>query len=1643
MKTFLKKLTSVLVTMALLFSMAATNIPISVTAAETDPVPADTVKLTFQITNAVVKDGSGVIIPVGEYTTAPGTVLTIKVESKEGFGPAVVTVNGNALALDQNGTASITAEEGMIVAVSAADVTAPVISAVTRQETGWAKEATYQITATDNDKIASCTICADGGTEEALAAQADGTYLATVKQNGTYTITVKDAAGLSATQTITEVQVDTVAPEVVSLDRVTEGVAVKADYILDAADADSGIQKVEVTAGEITETVTANAEGKYAFQIAANAFTVKVVDNAGNETVQTITDNDVDVTPPVITYNRTGPEWSNSTVTYEITVTDERNQAVTVKTSDGSSEQELTPDENGVLSFTVSQNGTTKVIAIDVLGNSSYVDITEDHIDTENPAKPTLTSTANGQWVNTEVTITAEASDTQSGVAAYWYTAEDIAFDPAVWQKMTFAEGKGTLVLTDEQNATYSVVAEDASGRYSEIATISVTIDKTAPADIVVSYTETAEAGFHKILNGTYIYKDQMGFSATAQDPDSGVAKYEYCVEGESERTEWVALTAGPEGIAQILNDLEDGIYTVVVRVTDTAGNCSDETTVLNDTEAVKFAIENTPASEADRAEAPTISMTAGDAQYAGEWTNADVVITAEGPDAASGIEYYEYAVDFADPELTDTGWSQIPVVDGKPQLKIDVDTNAVFTFRAMTNAGNLTQECSHAVKVQKTIPNAATITADAPTGTNGWYTQYPQYEITLPEQAQYFAPVSYDISYSVSEVVKTPISYNGTNSPIVNEDGTWKITITATDAAGNKSVVETSTVTLPVDTKVPDQISAMLNGNNMLVAGEAEQKWDNVNTATHIVDVDFTEFLFTDAKITAAADGGTSGLAALYYMTLADGCDVASGTWQLLGDGATITTDRKCHVFFKAVDNAGNTSYFTGTSFIVDKTAPTGANSSDLTLVPQAANRSEQGYYNGDVTISVQAVDPMVTDDKVFSGLSYIAYEVYADGELTQSGQIFPGSGTTELVDERVQAWSGGFTILASKNNSNHITVTVQAVDQAGNARTTTIEDGVIRIDTDTPVMQSAYDTNDNVTTFDGKAAFTGSRTLTVQVTERNFDANNSFVTVTNTDTGAVSRYNWISTGDFHKAVIEIAEDGHYSVSATVTDLAGNSTSGMGFVSDTVGANSFIIDNTNPSIYVSYNNDNAQNGMYFNAKRVATVVVLERNFDPANVHLNFTVTTENGAIRTVVPGNWISTGNTHTAYVTCATDGVYAVSVTGSDALGNKAKMTDYSGTAPNAFVIDTKFAAPVISQVEEGNAYPDSISPKATVTDINLESVEATLVRTRRDEIAVDVTSEMLKGKFNWADIANGKEAILDVFPEIQDYDGIYTLTVTGKDKAGNTAKTSVTFSVNRFGSVYVYDELLIGILNGYMQEVPGDLIITEYNPSGIVPGTAKVYITLDGMPLSDPEYTVEPPAAENMKPGTSGWFEHRYVISKDNFSQDGVYELVISTEDNAGNIPENTSEEQAIRFAVDNQAPELTSIIGLEEKIYNADSINATISIQDNVALGSVVVYVNDEVVAQWDNIEAYELQEQFTVPAGLAKHIRIVVTDMAGNELDTDSDAFAPGYEFNKTVTVSTNILLRYFANKPLFYGTIGAAGLAAIIAVLLILKKKKK
>ena len=514
-------------------------------------------------------------------------------------------------------------------------------------------------------------------------------------------------------------------------------------------------------------------------------------------------------------------------------------------------------------------------------------------------------------------------------------------------------------------------------------------------------------------------------------------------------------------------------------------------------------------------------------------------------------------------------------------------------------------------------------------------------------------------------------------------------------------------------------------------------------------------------------------------------------------------------------------------------------------------------------------------------------------------------------------------------------------------------------------------------------------------------------------------------------------------------------------------GTRRIVVDNIAPTAQISYNEaTNVVDGIsYYNGNINATITVNEANFYSEDVQV---MVSRDGGGSTAVTPRWTdSSTDVHIGTFTLSEDGDYIITVNYSDKSSNR--METYTS---GQMTIDTQIEEPVfsINGVEvtgEGGAYKNDALIAFSYEDENFASENITLSRTRFDSVE-DVTDEFITVSGN----DRGGEGNFTI-PEEVENDGIYILNISITDKANHTTEAQLQFSINRYGSVYVYDDYLMSLIKDGGQyitiegdnetAVTEDLIITEYNADRLMEDSLDILVTRDGEAL-DVDYTTNPVNINNQTEiGESGWYQYEYSIKASNFSEDGVYRIALSSayaandseRNESTSVPENSIDENgnqvldSMNFTVDTTAPEIRNIVNLDEAIVNAQNLDVDYTVVDVGGLESIEIILNgettDEIMDFGD--DAFNYSDQFTIrESSEAQSVRIKAVDRAGNITDTASEDFSTGglYTFNDSIVVSTNFFVRWYANKPLFWGSIAgvivvAGGLIFIIAA----KRKKK
>ena len=1038
---------------------------------------------------------------------------------------------------------------------------------------------------------------------------------------------------------------------------------------------------------------------------------------------------------------------------------------------------------------------------------------------------------------------------------------------------------------------------------------------------------------------------------------------------------------------------------------------------------------------------------------------NGDVDVTVSVKDVCSGIKSINYKV-YCDENVTQEDTYEFNITDPtKEQLETEISKlitveaeknnsdNVKVVVTATDNAGNKTKDDEHTISlvIDKTPPEInVKYNSTANNGAkNGYYTSRTA-TVTVTERSSHFdgddATKGIIISAvdaknnKVSDAYKisgwTTVKNDSNNHDKdthtatikFEKDANYTFAVSYTDKAGNANDgVDVSGQNNPYKFTV-DKTSPTGSLKAKSAEGQ-ETEWSELRKT-------LTFGFWSKKKITVigSQNDKTSPIAKVeYYKVKAK--NATDGTTPLTKaqlDNVTswakfssleVRPNEQCAVYVKITDYAGNYTYISTNGLIADNKKPR-----EESVAPQITVNPQQplnGFYKGNVKVSISVNDPLTGG--TYSGLKEVSYRVYSQNILTQEGTLYSFNKSNPKQSDLRSKWTGSITVDSAKNNSNDVRVVVYAKDNAAND-----SEGVakLKIDTTAPRIDVSYDNN----SADSNSYFKAGRTARIVVTERNFNPDDVVVKITNTDGNIPRISNWtktVGTGNQDDtrwtATIPYTADGDYHFSIAYTDLAGNKCNGENYATGTVATKSFTIDKTAPTITVSYDNNSARNGNYYKADRTATVTIIEHNFDANRINVSFSA----GDKKSPNMSGWSSSGDQHTATIAYSSDGYYSFDISVKDKAGN-----DSAKFNTQSFYIDKTAPTLEITGVKNNSAYSGDILPVVSYSDDNYDdnNVSIKLVGANRDNVD-------LEGYYD--DQINGKKFIFYDFEKEKKVDDIYTLTATLTDKAGNTSTKSVVFSANRFGSTYAFDSATKKLNGAYSKSVK-DIVVTETNVNKLNNIKITLFKNSDTIKLKNgTDYRID------VEGGNGKWYKYVYTIFAKNFSDDGVYRLSFHSEDAAGNIAENTldTKNKEIRFGVDKTKPNVV-LDNLESgQTYPLEKLKVSMIANDNLLLNSVVVYLDnyDKAYKTWDAKEIADIIEKngeftFDISGNStgAHKMKVVCTDAAGNKITKEIKDFY----------VTTNLFIRYYNNKLLFFGSIAGFLLIVGVIVYAIVRKKK-
>lgn len=880
-----------------------------------------------------------------------------------------------------------------------------------------------------------------------------------------------------------------------------------------------------------------------------------------------------------------------------------------------------------------------------------------------------------------------------------------------------------------------------------------------------------------------------------------------------------------------------------------------------------------------------------------------------------------------------------------------------------------------------------------------------------------------YDFKNKKETVVKGEFKFDPKS--INTKDGSYKVVISVIDNTGNNST-KTDIIykdsTKPTVTKFSMQADKYVEGNALPVEDDKYGYYFKQSTKV---------------TVTLSDEGASSGISKAAYFLCKNDEEPSKAIKKVKyiekpGNKITITIPEafKGQIYVAAIDNVGNgnlsdiNSYKKPDAIIIDDNR----NDKDVITInrPKTTYRDNSGLdlYNKDIPVAFNIKD-------ITSGIRSIEWNVVSanDVENNYSGRIdIDNSGKItgdnyNIISTDKNLVTSISKVIAVKNNDNRITITIKVEDRAGNI---SYAKDSFSIDKTAPEINISYDNNTSDAV--NRKLFKADRKATISVKERNFNPKDVVINIKNTDGAIPAISDWKMIGGTgngdnttYTTTISYTNDGDYTFSMEYKDNASN-VSYINFASTTVEPTEFTIDKTRPALSVQYNNNSAMNGNYYLDQRVATFTIVEHNFDASRFELS--VSKNNTVLNKNI--NWTNNGDTHTASIIFDEEAVYNVKANYTDMAGNTIESV-YS----SEFYVDKKAPEVIISGISNEKAYKDNIIGFViSSADTYFEDMSLSLELLNKDGSTTTLVSnnyEKSNVHIDYQNIENGKKLSV----ENLESDGIYRLMCRATDKAGRVTENNALFSINRNGpAYYIDDELTLSIKDKYLS-APQDIIFNEINVNELESDTIKVTV-YRGNTIWDltegKDYTVE------KIEGLDKWCKYKYIISKDNFKENGIYHVTIASKD----LVENDAISEKFSFVIDNESPVCTIFELKDGNVYVADSKDVRFKVSDNIEMESVIVLLNGKEILKLSGTDIKKnISEDGTLKVTIPssnneQNLMIKCTDKSGNESETVIKKFY----------ITTNLWIRFINNRILVTGLACAVVIITATIIFIIVKKNR-
>ena len=417
-----------------------------------------------------------------------------------------------------------------------------------------------------------------------------------------------------------------------------------------------------------------------------------------------------------------------------------------------------------------------------------------------------------------------------------------------------------------------------------------------------------------------------------------------------------------------------------------------------------------------------------------------------------------------------------------------------------------------------------------------------------------------------------------------------------------------------------------------------------------------------------------------------------------------------------------------------------------------------------------------------------------------------------------------------------------------------------------------------------------------------------------------------------------------------------------------------FSVDGEVPEAVVSVENAREAGGIFYGSQGVSVIIRVPEDSESGMKNARYFVAASRDVFNSLNQNGeeWWQDCLSGTR-LDLTQDGTYVVYVETEDHVGNKAWVRS------SQIMVDSEAPGLSISGVENNSANGGAVRVAVACSDTCYRSGS---LQVELNGANGGIAPALVRQEEN----DQGAEIIFEDFPYSKAFDDIYTLRAAAEDLAGNQTEEQITFSVNRFGSVYDLTDETRQALSQFYHREAFPVVFLETNIDDV--GEVQILCRKDGSMrelAEGKDYTVRHSG------GSNTWKRYSYTVSQQVFAQEGMYEVILLSTDRAKNSADSQTQEKAVSFAIDRTPPECF-ITGLEkERIYRAKEVWACLEPRDNGSLKEMKLYLDGQLAYSCDG---EEIQRQGGIIKWKAEakmswqRLQVYVLDEAGNEFWTE-------------------------------------------------------